>query len=96
MNAVDDEYELLDILQYQSGCASISYNDPNHPTLAGKTAYICTQEQLDKFAESIIQECVDVCNRQAKAYAETNNRAPATYTADALGRMIKMHFEVNK
>lgn len=64
MNDVDDDYELLDILQYQSGCASISYHDPNHPTLAGKTAYICTQEQLDKFAELIIQEC-------AKAYHKT-------------------------
>ena len=62
MNDVDDEYELLDILQYQSGCASISYHDPNHPTLAGHTAYICTQEQLDKFAELIIQECIRCCD----------------------------------
>ena len=93
MNAVDDEYELLDILQYQSGCASISYHDPNHPTLAGKTAYICTQEQLDKFAELIVRECLEVCNRQANHYYETNNRA-ATSVADVSGRIIQMHFGV--
>lgn len=46
-----------------------------------------------KFAELIIAECVEVCNRQAEHYAETNNPAPATSTAYALGKMIQMHFE---
>ena len=46
-----------------------------------------------KFAELIVRECVEVCNRQAKHYAETNNHGSAASATDALGRMIKMHFE---
>ena len=46
-----------------------------------------------KFAELIVQECLEVCNRQADHYNETNNRA-ATSVADVLGRIIQMHFGV--
>ena len=46
-----------------------------------------------KFAELIVRECVEVCNRQANHYVETNNRA-ATSVADVLGRIIQMHFGI--
>ena len=46
-----------------------------------------------KFAELIVRECLQVCNRQANHYVETNNRA-ATCVADVLGRIIQMHFGV--
>ena len=47
----------------------------------------------EKFAELIIKECLEVCNRQANHYYETNNRA-ATCVADVLGRIIQMHFGI--
>ena len=47
-----------------------------------------------KFAELIVKECVEVCNRQAKHYAETSNHGSAVSVADVLGRMIKMHFGI--
>ena len=50
-------------------------------------------EALEKFAELIVQECLEVCNRQANHYVETNNRA-ATSVADVLGRIIQMHFGI--
>lgn len=46
-----------------------------------------------KFAELIVRECLEVCNRQANHYVETHNRA-ATSVADVLGRIIQMHFGV--
>ena len=55
--------------------------------------YDFDQHYAETFAELIIKECAEICNRQANHYAETNNHGSAASVADALGRMIKMHFE---
>ncbi len=49
--------ERIDELIFQVGYTKLSYPDDNF--LDGR--YALTQEQLDKFAELIVQECVQVC-----------------------------------
>lgn len=51
-------------------------------------------EWTEKFAELIIKECAEICNRQANHYAETNNLGSAASAADALRLIIKMHFGI--
>lgn len=91
----EEMIEVVDALQYQSGCASISYHDPNHPTLAGHTAYICTQEQLDKFAELIMEAereaCARVCELLRPSKREYDHRFYDGCTASAAVIRARKH-----
>ena len=49
--------ERIDEIAYQAGCNRTKYYDPRPPTVEG---WVITQDELDKFAELIIRECVRI------------------------------------
>ena len=52
--------ERIDELIFQVGYTKLSYPDDNF--LDGR--YALTQEQLDKFAELIVRECIDTLDKE--------------------------------
>ena len=48
--------ERIDELAFQSGITQHSYSNPKHPDLDG---FLVSNEKLEKFAELIVNECID-------------------------------------
>lgn len=53
--------ELIDNLASQSGITQHSYSNPKHPDLDG---FIVSQEKLDRFAELMVQNTVDLLRQE--------------------------------
>ena len=74
--------ERIDELAFEAGCHRHKFWDPKHPDLEG---FIISQAVLDKFAELLIQECME--------QIDDGNSDHAGGNIDAINR-IKEHFGV--
>jgi hypothetical protein len=61
--------------------------------LEPEAIYYTTQKDLEKFAELIVRECVEVCGSVAAVRAGYHD-ADGRDTADSCGDQIKEHFGV--
>ena len=51
---------------------------------------------LEKFAELIVRECMQLCKKQSLHYAETVNQGSSTSAAEVCRIIIKEHFGVKE
>ena len=79
----------VDQLAYLAGCYRHSLcNDPVHD------GWIIDDVTLEKFANSIIRRCVEICTKQSLHYAE-NGKREASGAAGCCGHLILQDFNVN-
>ena len=88
-NVEDDLLYPIDELAYLSGCYRYHLNnDPVHD------GWIIDDATLEKFANSIIRRCAEICTKQSLYYAE-NDKLEASGAAGCCGRLILQDFNVN-
>ena len=78
--------ERIDELAFEAGCHRHKFWDPKHPALEG---FIISQAVLDKFAEMIVEVCLNKIENEAAQYAEP-------VWAVELVNDIKEHFGVSE
>lgn len=59
--------ERIDELAFAAGCHRHKYWDPKHPDLEG---FIINQAALDKFAELIVRECMDIVSDESEKVSD--------------------------
>jgi len=59
--------ERIDEFAFEAGCNRHKYWDPKHPDLEG---FIISQAALDKFAELIVRECMEVVDSTPLGYGD--------------------------
>jgi hypothetical protein len=81
--------ERIDEIAFESGCHKNKYCDPKHPNLEG---FIINEAALDKFAELIVRECLNVVDDMANP--DDSDRY--FWAIQNVSQTIKKHFGVEE
>ena len=78
-------------LAFVAGCTKHSYSDPKNPELDG---FIISQATLDKFAELILQEHVELLKQ--RWYTLNNTKPPSDESPRDIGMRVGQKIEVQQ